>query len=138
MVQRSRRSPSALPRTRISFRRAGSTHLGPSHVPGHSSRATEEGFRHGRCGDREGERLRYRFGQRKALSRREPPQSAPPSAISGLKLGPNGNRTAGTSNVTLSENMVARDGVEPPTPAFSADIKSDCKYLEVRPSVVSH
>src|SRR5207302_165865 len=119
MVQRSRGSPSALPKTRIGFRRAGSTHLGPSHVPGHSSRATEERFRHGRCGDRGGERLRCRYEQRKALSRREPPQSAPPSAISGLKLGPNGTRTAGTSNAKLSENMVARDGVEPPTPAFS-------------------
>jgi hypothetical protein len=34
--------------------------------------------------------------------------------------------------------MVARDGVEPPTPAFSADIISDFKYLEVPPGAVSH
>ena len=113
------RAPSALPRTRIGFQRGGGTHLGTSHVPGHARRATEERSRHGRCGDRGGERLRCRYGQRKALSRREPPQSAPPSAISRLKLGPNGTRTAGTSNATLSENMVARDGVEPPPPAFS-------------------
>jgi len=32
--------------------------------------------------------------------------------------------------------MVARDEVEPPTPAFPA-IKSDCKYLEVPPGAVS-
>ena len=32
--------------------------------------------------------------------------------------------------------MVARDGVEPPTPAFS--VNSDYKYLEVPPGSVSH
>jgi hypothetical protein len=32
---------------------------------------------------------------------------------------------------------VARDGVEPPTPAFSVKINSDCKYLEVPPGAVS-
>jgi hypothetical protein len=34
--------------------------------------------------------------------------------------------------------MVARDGVEPPTPAFSAATKSDCNYLEVPPGAVSY
>src|SRR5580698_10264632 len=94
MVQRSRGSPSTLPRTRIGFRRAGCTHLGPSHVAGHSRRAPEECLRHGRCGDRGGERVRCRYGQRKALPRREPPQSAPPVAISGVELGPNGTKAA--------------------------------------------
>src|ERR1700733_16300366 len=119
MVQRSRGSPSALPRTRIGFRRGGGTHLGTSHVPGHALRATEECSRHGRCGDRGGERLRCCYGQRKALSRREPPQSAPLGVISGLTLGPNGMKTAQRATLSYEENMVARDGVEPPTPAFS-------------------
>src|SRR5580692_12583719 len=100
MVQRSRGSPSALPRTRMGFRRGGGTHLGTSHVPGHARRATEECSRHGRCGDRGGERLRCCYGQRKALSRREPPQSAPLGVISSLTLGPNGMKTA--QRATLS------------------------------------
>src|ERR1700728_139337 len=100
MVQRSRGSSSALPRTRIGFQRGGGTHLGTSHVPGHARRATEERSRHGRCGDRGGERLRCRYGQRKALSRREFPQSAALGVISSLTLGPNGMKTA--QRATLS------------------------------------
>ena len=113
------RAPSALPRTRIGFRRGGGTHLGTSHVPGHARRATEECSRHRDCGDRGGERLRCRYGQRKALSRREPPQSAPLGVISCRTLGPNGMKTAQRATLSYEENMVARDGVEPPTPAFS-------------------
>jgi hypothetical protein len=36
------------------------------------------------------------------------------------------------------ENMVVRDGVEPPTPAFSAVLISDRKYIEVAPGATSH
>lgn len=61
----------------------------------------------------------------------------PPSAISGLKLGPNGTRTAETSNRKLSENMVSRDGVEPPTSAFSGphteDLIASHKYGNITP-----
>src|SRR5580700_4691934 len=110
MVQRSRGSPSALPRTRIGFRRGGGTHLGTSHVPGHARRATEECSRHGRCGDRGGERLRCCYGQRKALSRREPPQSAPLGVISSLTLGPNGMKTA--QRATLSYEKTWWPGTE--------------------------
>ena len=39
--------------------------------------------------------------------------------ISSLMLGPNGMKTAQRATLKLRENMVARDGVEPPTPAFS-------------------
>ena len=86
--------PQALFRGRVLAFDEEGTHLGTSHVPGHARRATEEFSRHGRCGDRGGERLRCRYGQRKALSRREPPQSAPLGVISGLTLGPNGMKTA--------------------------------------------
>jgi hypothetical protein len=102
--------PQALFRGRVLTFDEGGTHLGTSHVPGHARRATEECSQHGRCGDRGGERLRSRYGQREALSWREPPQSAPLGVISGLTAGSNGMKTA--QRATLSYEKTWWPGTE--------------------------